>query len=142
MHVTPDEFIDTAERLIAAASNEADQRSAVSRAYYGALHASRTCIPAPYAPTQAQIKSSESHKQIIDSLATWGKAAAPGRGGAQQASRALARLKRERRAADYDIHLPLDMNAVTSCIASSRKIVSLVRDGRALYDKQQSPKQA
>ena len=67
--MTPDEFIEAAERLLVSPSKEANQRSAVSRAYYGALHASRVSIPAPYAPTQAQIRSSESHKAVVDGLA-------------------------------------------------------------------------
>ena len=51
-------------------------------------------------------------------------------------------MKRERKAADYDIDAPVDMHAVTSCITNSKKIIKLVRGARALYDRQHDPKHA
>ncbi len=89
--LVPEEFVEAAERLLAEASKEADQRSAVSCAYYGALHASRVSMHAPYSPTHAQLKSSGSHKAVIDGLTAWGQAASPGRSDAQKASRCLGR---------------------------------------------------
>lgn len=55
---------------------------------------------------------------------------------------ALAAMKRNHKGADYDIHLPVDTGAVTSCVANAKKIIKLVRDARTLYDKQQEPRQA
>lgn len=138
--MVPEEFVEAAERLLAESDKEADQRSAVSRAYYGALHASRISMPAPYIiPTTESIGS---HKAVIDGLSAWGRAAVPGRSDARVASRALASMKHKRTAADYDIHEPVNTGAVTSCVAEARKIIKLVHDARALYDKQQPSKQA
>ncbi|WP_147297934.1 hypothetical protein [Trinickia dinghuensis] len=140
--MSPEEFIETAERLLVEPCKEADQRSAVSRAYYGALHASRDSVPRPFVPTEAELSRGETHKAVIDSLARWGKAVAPGRTGAQQAARNLAVLKKARKDAEYEIADPVDSHNVASCVVDSRRILKLVRDARALYDKQQSPKQA
>ncbi|WP_175796237.1 hypothetical protein [Burkholderia anthina] len=54
----------------------------------------------------------------------------------------MAAMKRNHKGADYDIHLPVDTGAVTSCVANAKKIIKLVRDARTLYDKQQEPRQA
>ena len=140
--MSPEEFIETAERLLVEPSKEADRRSAVSRAYYGALHASRDSVPHSFAPTVAELSRGETHKAVIDSLARWGKAAAPGRTDAQRAARNLAVLKKARKDADYEIADPVNSRNVASCVGDSRKILKLVRGARALYDKQQTPKQA
>ncbi|MFP6562833.1 hypothetical protein WJ542_31715 [Paraburkholderia sp. B3] len=140
--MSPEEFIETAERLLVEPCKEADRRSAISRAYYGALHASRHSVPLPFAATEAELSHGETHKAIIDSLARWGKAAAPGRTDAQQAARSLATLKKARKNADYEIADPVNPRDVASCVDDSKKILKLVRAARTLYDKQQSPKQA
>jgi hypothetical protein len=132
----PDEFISTAERLLVGADREADKRSAISRAYYGALHESRESLPAAFALSEADMSSCGSHKAVIDRLRRWSKAAVPGRRDAGDAARSLSSLKHARNHADYELGCAVDEIAVSSCVSESKRIVALVRDARALFDRQ------
>jgi uncharacterized protein (UPF0332 family) len=132
--MTPEEFIDTAEKLLVERAKEADKRSAISRAYYGAFHACMECMPKEYAPTREQLNSAESHKSVIDALASWGSRNVSGRTDAAQAARTLASLKRARRRADYDIELALNEGDVDSCVKRSRKVVELIRYAKRRHD--------
>lgn len=140
--MSPEDFIETAMRLLVEPCKEADKRSAISRAYYGALHASRMSLPQEYAPTMEELRSDGSHKAVIQRLSDWGKALAPGRTDAQQAARKLARLKLARRTADYEIHKDVNNDDVATCVADSQKIVDLVRNARSRFDKDTAEKQA
>ena len=135
-HMLPDDFIDTAERLLAGAPEESDKRSAVSRSYYGAFHACLGSLPLDFIPAESDIQSGESHKAIIAAITLWGKGTQPGRTYAQQAARMLSKLKFARRRADYDISENLDSGDVDYCIGRSRKVIQLIRDARSRFDKE------
>jgi uncharacterized protein (UPF0332 family) len=132
--MTPEEFISTAERLLKEPCVEADKRSAISRSYYGAFHASVQSLPPQFAPTKDAVNSGESHKAVIDALASWGSSRLKGCTDAAQASRKLASLKRARRRADYEIAKDLEQSDLASCILNSRKVVELVKYARQRFD--------
>jgi uncharacterized protein (UPF0332 family) len=130
----PDDFIQTAERLLTDACAEADQRSAISRSYYGAFHATRRCLPPRFAPTSAQINSGRSHQVVIEALIQWGASRTSGCSNAAEASRTLLSLKQARRHADYDIEAPVRRTDAQTCVSRSRKVVELVRHARKRFD--------
>lgn len=106
----PIEFLVAANQLITL-SGEGALRSAVSRAYYGALHACNTQIPAQFSPTEADLRSEGSHNAIIDAMEKWGRSLASGRSEAQIAARKIVKLKRSRVKADYRINQSWDVDA-------------------------------
>jgi uncharacterized protein (UPF0332 family) len=130
----PGDFIQTAERLLTPPCAEADQRSAISRSYYGAFHASRRCLPPQFTPTTAQIKSGRSHQIVIDALLEWGASRASGCSNAAEASRGLLWLKKARHHADYNIEASVRHKDVENCIAESRKVIELVQHARKRFD--------
>lgn len=140
--MSPEEFINTAERLLKGAGPESDKRSAISRSYYGAFHECKGNLPSRHAPSASQYRSEESHKAVIDALAQWGKSLDPGRTDAQQAGRKLMRLKLARRNADYEIETPVIDADVTSCVVKAKEIVVHVKRARTLFDAGQEPREA
>lgn len=134
----PEEFIETAERLLVEPCKEADKRSAISRAYYGAFHASRLSLPPSFSPSAKQTRSAGSHDAIVDRLILWGNAHAAGRTGTVAAAKCLVKLKRARKRADYKLDSEISPKDVKTCVRNSRRIVRLVRAARALFDKQLS----
>jgi uncharacterized protein (UPF0332 family) len=130
----PEEFIDFAERLCEAPYQEAEKRSAISRSYYGAFHASLQSLPPAFAPTAAQTYSAHSHKSVIDALKTWGASLASGRTSAVEASRTLATLKCARQRADYHLDERVDQADVDLYVGKARRVVELVRLARKRYE--------
>lgn len=129
----PIEFIETAARLLERDPSEADQRSAISRAYYGAFHACIECLPDEFRPDRSAAREGGSHKAIIDAVVLWGRSTRPGRSDAQHAARRIAQLKRSRVVADY--HLQIDYVLEASvCIADARTVLDAVERGRRRYD--------
>ncbi|WP_334067248.1 hypothetical protein [Burkholderia cepacia] len=132
--MNPTEFIRTSKRLTEIADCEGDLRSAVSRAYYGALHACLDALPTEFAPTTERMMQLESHRAVIDAMEVWGRLPGAGRLNAQFAARAISKLKRSRVNADYRI-VDQWMIDATQCIAEAERIVDLVSEARAQRDK-------
>lgn len=131
----PTEFLSTARQLVATGS-EGAYRSAVSRAYYGALHVCNGLVPAEFAPSQAEMHSDGSHNAIIGAMERWGRSLGAGRTDAQMAAKKIAQLKRWRVVADYRIKQTWDIDAekwVSVAEEISRLVVAArsKRDGQA-----------
>lgn len=109
----PIEFVSAARQLVNM-SGEGALRSAVSRAYYGALHVCNTQIPMQFSPSDAELRSEGSHNAIIDAMEKWGRSLTGGRSEAQMAARKIVQLKRCRVKADYRINQPWDIDAAKS----------------------------
>ncbi|MFY1903265.1 hypothetical protein ACOTBZ_26630 [Achromobacter xylosoxidans] len=109
----PIEFVTAARQLIDM-SGEGALRSAVSRAYYGALHICNAQIPVQFAPSEAELRSEGSHNAIIDAMEKWGRSLTGGRSEAQMAARKIVLLKRSRVKADYRINQSWDVDASKS----------------------------
>jgi uncharacterized protein (UPF0332 family) len=91
--MTGDEFVVCAERL-ARSSAEADLRSAVSRAYFGAFHAARSLLQDSGVRLP---KTEQVHVKVGFCLQDCGEA------NAGHAGQQLEVLRLERRRADYDL---------------------------------------
>lgn len=100
MSIKHSEFMEVALRLSASA-NEADLRSAVSRAYYSVLHGTISALPQGREPKVDY--NGSSHDAVIGEAKGYGNAnpPLPGRSAAIRVADKLARLKAKRRKADY-----------------------------------------
>lgn len=100
MAIQPADLLRLAQDLQKLASvDEAYARSAASRAYYAGLLATDTLYP-----EKLRANGESSHEAIIGAAVAYSKSLAPGRTLAAQISQHLARMKRERNRADYEIH--------------------------------------
>lgn len=131
----PEEFIELAERLLEQPRKEADTRSAISRSYYGALHASLQCLPKRFAPTAAQLHAGGSHKNVIQALKTWGRSRVDGATSASEASHTLATLKRARVFADYCLAECVKQADVDLCVVKARRVIELVQHARKRFER-------
>lgn len=109
------DFLDTAERLlVSAAPTEADIRSAISRSYYGGYHhvllwwKSNNRFP-DY--------KDRGHAKIQIALDNAGISAA------EDLSKALRRLNRERRQADYELTINFNLNQGQSVLNRARRAI-------------------
>lgn len=108
MSVTPEDILNTALFL---AGNDDDEfqtsesnlRSAASRAYYAAMHATDISLPDDLALSDEDRHSKDSHKAVVDAVTLWAKAIRQGRTEAGVVARNLPRLKNTRKKADYRI---------------------------------------
>ncbi|AIO65406.1 hypothetical protein [Burkholderia oklahomensis] len=130
--MSPLDFIEVARLLAASQNSEAAMRSAVSRAYYGALHNCNECVPKDFAPKAEEFVDASSHRAIIDAMERWGRQLVPRRTEAQQAARLISKLKRLRVQADYKVTTEWDVDA-SACIATAEKIVQLTTDASGKY---------
>jgi uncharacterized protein (UPF0332 family) len=96
------EILALAERLHEMRESEATARSAVSRAYYAALHATKNTFDA-----RPRFGDESSHAEIIGRATAYGSAVHPGRTEANQIAMWLPRLRRLRNKADYDLESEL-----------------------------------
>lgn len=132
MSIVPADLMMTAETL-ADSDREADQRSAISRAYYAAFHASSLVLPEQ---TGELAPSGSSHEAVISEMGTYGRSLAPGRTEAAQISRALPVLKRLRVCADYRIDQDTTAKDVTLALSRAEMILALAAE---MQRKQQAP---
>lgn len=102
---------------------EASLRSAASRAYYAALHASLKAVPIEFFPTEAELNARDSHNKILDAIVAWGNSTTPGRTEANAIRRELPRLKRLRKTADYSIDSDFSENEAIEALARSSRIL-------------------
>lgn len=130
--MSPLEFIEVAHLLSKSQPSEAAMRSAVSRAYYGALHSCNESVPDEFAARAEEFVDASSHRAIIDSMERWGRQLVPGRTDAQQAARLISKLKRLRVIADYRLAAEWDVD-VGECIAIAEKIVQFSREASERY---------
>lgn len=130
----PEDFIDAAGKFLSPEFGEAGQRSAVSRAYYGAYHCCSRSLPADLLPAKETLYEAGSHKALVWALEAWGKSPRNGRLNAQRAARKLARLRRARVDADYRLADRLTHDA-SNCVESAQEVRNLIEDARRQFDK-------
>jgi uncharacterized protein (UPF0332 family) len=130
MSIEPKDILATAQKLLESAiPTESDLRSAASRAYYAALHASHIVLPNGLAPSASELHGKSSHEAIISALDVWAKAPGTGRDEAYTMWRNLKRLKATRKTADYT--LENDFSIIDSQFAIKNAIEVLAKAARA-----------
>ncbi|WP_186057645.1 hypothetical protein [Burkholderia gladioli] len=130
------DFFEVARVLLACGDAESMQRSSVSRAYYGVLHACREALPEAYAPTKAQLNAAGSHKATIAAMQQWGASSGKGRAEAQRIARSIVQLKRLRVCADYELGREWKINAQL-VLRDAIAIAKLANVARENFDKQE-----
>lgn len=119
--IRPTDFIDLAGRLaVRPQATEAELRTAVGRAYYGAAHLARQTLDAVGAKLQVSLH--ELHRYLSNS----------GNAKARSAGDALAHLQTHRIRADYQLDQPLARHGgdplalARMCVESAKNIESLL----------------
>jgi hypothetical protein len=130
----PVDFIDTARHLISEASTEADLRSSVSRAYYGALHCCLDALPQEFVPASRAKYKAGSHLAVVTAVRTWGRSMRGGRENARKVAHSLDRLRRRRMAADYHLAQPFVVDAKAN-VSDAKTIAKLAVVARRQYDR-------
>ena len=113
------EFMKTAEQLSTSMA-EADLRTAVSRAYYSVLHGVLAALPLDRRPGSSF--NGSNHEAIIAEARGYANAMPPlpGRNAAVRVADKMGRLKRKRRAADYQLDCDIDSNYTKQALAEAK----------------------
>ncbi len=123
MPTTLYEVMQLAERLHAMEQTEVNSRSAVSRAYYAALHATKGTFP----PRQ-RVDGESSHAEIIGRAKAYGNTVQPGRSEANRIALWMPRLRSARNLADYDLDKGLSVNDAAGHLERARLILSICEE--------------
>ncbi len=125
MSIEPKDILATAQKLLASGvPTESDLRSAASRAYYAALHASYFVLPGGLVPNTSELKGKGSHDAIIRAVEIWAKKPGTGRAEAQIILRNLKRSKDIRKTADYRLEYDFPITESQFAIADATKVLS------------------
>lgn len=120
MSIAPDDFIHTAQKL-ATSVDEWDLRSAISRAYYAAYHSTLSTLP-----EKPCVSGGASHEAVIQATKGYvnSKIPKPGRSDAIVVLDALARLKKKRKLADYDLNEAVSQAYTLKAVAEARGVIT------------------
>jgi uncharacterized protein (UPF0332 family) len=123
MPITLHEIMELAERLHAMEQSEVVSRSAVSRAYYAALHATKGTFPA-----RQRVDGESSHAEIIGRAKAYGNSIEPGRSEANRIAMWMPRLRSGRNLADYDLEMDLSPKDAAGHLERARLILGMCDD--------------
>ncbi len=137
MSIQPSDFLQTAKQLYQDGNvPEADLRSAASRAYYAALHASHLALPDSRKPSEAILRNKGSHQAIIDALDAWAKAPGVGREQARKLVRTLRRLRDTRKNADYSLLTDFKNNDARLALMDASQVLADAAHARDRLNRQ------
>lgn len=123
--MNPEDFMTTAQNL-SKSQFEADMRSAVSRAFYSALHVAFASLPDTRKPNlKAHDKSS--HSKVIDAYDAWSKVLEPNRTNKRLIKEMLVELKTLRKLADYDLSTKIKENDVVDSLSQASQLISFAK---------------
>ena len=128
MSVTPKEILETAKRLLNNPTSESDMRSAASRAYYAALHATDRAIPNTFAGNDKTAAPGSSHDAIIGKADRLSKMGTQGRTEAAQLFAILPKIKKIRKMADYQLDANSESKTYSHAVSQAEKALSLCGD--------------
>lgn len=121
--MNPQDFLQTARNL-SGSQYEADMRSAVSRAYYAALHTAFSVLPEPRKPNLKSHDKS-SHSKVIDAYDGWSKFIEPKRTDKRLIKEMLIEIKRMRIRADYELDAAINKDDVSDSLEQAGKVIAL-----------------
>lgn len=102
-------------------ADEAQQRSAISRAYYAALHS--VAITFPKRDGDYRKEGESSHVEIIGRSERFAANPGPGRSDAVFVAKLMPRLKRTRNEADYRLDMNFEKRQVFEAIEMARTVM-------------------
>jgi len=139
MSVDHNDIFATALMLVAYAPTstniESSLRSAASRAYYAALHASLDALPPQFCPATKQLKEENSHVLIQTAVTRWGHSLTPGRTEAQEVARHLPKLKKIRKNADYALQSDFSSDDANEAMRRARTVLEKTRRAKSRLPK-------
>ncbi len=119
----PQEFLETSNRL-SSSTHEADLRSAISRAYYAAMHTAMDALPQER-KNSLRVNISSSHEQVIGTYDAWCKGLCQNRSDKRTIRDLLIKLKKNRKHADYTLDEALSSGMVEDTIDGAGIVISL-----------------
>lgn len=122
--MNPQDFLQTANKL-SCSEYEADMRSAISRAYYAALHTAYKALPDDRKP-DLKAHDSSTHNKIISAYDGWYKAVL----GAKRTDKRLIKemlvsIKNHRKKADYELDIVIKKNEVGDSLEQAKKVIDM-----------------
>lgn len=123
--MNPQDFLQTALKL-SISEYEADMRSAISRAYYAALHIAFSVLPNERKPN---LKSHDrsSHGKVIDAYDGWSKAMEQKRNDKRWIKEMLVDIKGMRTRADYELNTEINNDDMSDSLYLADKIIELAK---------------
>ena len=130
MPTRPPEILELAQYLRANYLNEAGRRSAVSRAYYAAMHHAAAIFGRPTATTDHE----SIHKAVIRAATERSRAPGPVREEASRIASQLDFLRRRRARADYDLHMDVQRLECEDWVTRAQRLIGLCDQAKAKLD--------
>ncbi|MDP2878650.1 MAG: hypothetical protein Q8N74_03860 [Sulfuricella sp.] len=121
--MNPQDFLQTAKNL-SGSQYEADMRSAISRAYYAALHTAFSALPEQRKP-DLKARDKSSHSKVIDAYDGWSKTIEPKRTDKRLIKEMLIDIKSQRTRADYELDTIIKKDDVSDSLAQANKVIAL-----------------
>ena len=130
MPTQPPEILELAQHLRTTYLTEAGRRSAVSRAYYAAMHRTKAVFGLPV----MEGDSESIHKAVIRAATETGKAPGPARQEASRIASELDLLRRRRAKADYDLELDFEKVECEDWVTRAQRLVDLCDEAKSKLD--------
>lgn len=121
--MNPQDFLQTAQNL-SGSDYEADMRSAISRAYYAALHTAFGALPEQRRP-DLKARDKSSHSKVIDAYDGWSKAIEPKRTDKRLIKEMLIDIKGQRTRADYELDTEIKKDDVSDSLEQAKAVIAM-----------------
>ena len=121
--MNPQDFLQTAQNL-SGSQYEADMRSAISRAYYAALHTAFSALPEQRRPN-LKARDKSSHSKVIDAYDGWSKAIEPKRTDKRLIKEMLVAIKGQRTRADYELDTVIKKDDVSDSLEQAKAVIAM-----------------
>lgn len=121
--MNPQDFLQTAKNL-SGSQYEADMRSAISRAYYAALHTAFSALPEQRRPN-LKARDKSSHSKVIDAYDGWSRTIEPKRTDKRLIKEMLIDIKNQRTRADYELDTEIKKDDVSDSLEQAHKVIAL-----------------
>lgn len=121
--MNPQDFLQTAINL-SGSQYEADMRSAISRAYYAALHTAFNALPMQRKPN-LKARDKSSHSKVIDAYDVWSKTIEPKRTDKRLIKEMLIDIKSQRTRADYELDTEIKKADVSDSLEQAKAVIAM-----------------
>jgi len=99
-------------------------RSAISRAYYAALHTAFNALPELRKP-DLKARDKSSHSKVIDAYDSWSKPIGPKRTDKRLIKEMLIDIKSQRTRADYELDAAINKDDVSDSLEQAKAVIAM-----------------
>jgi uncharacterized protein (UPF0332 family) len=121
--MNPQDFFQTAKNL-SSSEYEADMRSAISRAYYAALHTAYSMLPESRKP-DLKAHDYSTHSKVIGAYDGWSRTLEPKRSDKRLIKEMLLSIKNQRKCADYELSTEIKKDNVSDSLEQANAIITM-----------------